>query len=65
MVARKMKRAVNYNVNLRGVNEIVVKGIKHKVFSLDDIQKFCPYPVSFFLKGNRMDCTNDSAVEMD
>ena len=70
MVARKMKRSkhvVYYNMNLQGVNKIVVKGIKHKdkVYFLDHIQKFCPYPVSYFLDGNRMYCTNNSAVAMD
>ena len=37
MVTRKMKKAGLidfYSVNLQGVNEIVVEGVKHKVYSL-------------------------------
>ena len=68
MVTRRMKKAGHveyYNVNLQGVNEIVKDGVKHKVYSLEDLQKFCPRPVNDFLEVNRMDCTNDSAVSME
>jgi len=68
MVTRKMKKAnyvEYYNVNLQGVNEIVKEGVKHKVYSLEDLQKFCPCPVKDLLEANKMDCTADSAVALE
>merc|ERR1712179_771431 len=67
-VTRKMKKAnyvEYYNVNLQGVNEIVKEGVKHKVYSLEDLQKFCPCPVKDLLEANKMDCTADSAVALE
>ena len=62
----KKKRFVEYySVNLQGVNEIVVSGTKHKIYSLDDLQKFCRHPVTFFLEADKMDCTTDSAVMLE
>ena len=68
MVTRKMKKAGlidYYSVNLQGVNEIVVAGVKHKVYSLEDLQEFCPHPVNNFLKETRMNCSNDSVIALE
>ena len=68
MVTRKMKKAGLidfYSMNLQGVNEIVVEGVKHKVYSLQDLQQFCPHPVDNFLTQTRMDTSNDSAIVLE
>ena len=68
MVTRRMKKAGLidfYNVNLQGVNEIVVAGVRHKVYSLEDLQKFCPHPVDNYLQENRMNSSNDSAIALE
>ena len=67
-VARKMKKAgliEFFHVNSQGVNEVTVAGVKHKIYTMNHLQNFCPYSVKKFLESNGMDCTNDSAVGME